>query len=389
MKLQLVATCGLGLEEILAAELHALGARDPRIDRGAVLFSGSWENCWTANWRLRSANRVLVRLAGWAAPNDQSLARGIESLLLGRKARKGEVMVEDLPGLFHPDRSIAVQASCSASTVMDSQWAALKIKDGICDAQRRLHDRRSEVDRQRPDLPLRLRLHRERATLLLDSSGAPLDRRGYRVESGEAPVRENLAAACVLASGWRGKGNIADPLCGTGTLLAEAASIALGRAPNHLRTSWALEGFPSFERAAWGRVRQAPIPAPHPEVRLFGNDEDPAAIDAAWANLETALLDKRTSLRVGSLQSWRPPAGPGLLLLNPPHDKRLIGGRELWQDIGELLKGRCSDWTAVILSGEEPRWESMRIRPSRVIPVRNGPLEGQIVVFSPRRRPRG
>ena len=383
--LQLVATCGLGLEEILAAELRQLVSGRVDVDRGAVRFTGSWEDCWRANWRLRSANRVLVELASWAAPSDEALHHGISSFLLGRKVRRGQIALEGLSELFNPQRSFAIQASCSASTVTDARWAALKIKDGICDAQREIYGERSGIDKESPSLPLRLRLHRERATLLLDSSGEALDRRGYRRVTGDAPARENLVAACILAvDRWRGQGPIADPMCGTGTFLVEAAFICKGRAPGWLRKKWAFQAFPSFDPDAWRAIRREFPPSPDPDVQIYGGDIKSEAVRAANVNLEAARLEDQSFIRRGPLREWQPPAPRGLLMMNPPYGRRIEGEARLWHDIGELLNGRCRRWPAVILGGPEGRWRSMRISPYRVYEVRNGPLEAEIVVFAPR-----
>jgi putative N6-adenine-specific DNA methylase len=274
--------------------------------------------------------------------------------------------------------------------VTDSRWAALKLKDGICDAQRELYGERSVIDKDSPSLPLRLRIHRERATLLLDSSGEPLDRRGYRRVTGDAPARENLAAACILAvDRWDGRGPIADPMCGTGTLLIEAAFISKGRAPGWLRKRWAFQAFPSFDGDAWRAIRREFPPSPDPDVQIFGNDIKSEAVRAANVNFEAARLEEQAFIRRGPLRQWQPPGPTGLLMMNPPYGRRIEGEPRLWHDIGELLNGRCGAWAAVILGGPERRWRRMRIEPYRVLEVRNGPLEAEIVVFAPRRRSRG
>src|SRR3954470_10719764 len=264
--MRLVATCVLGLEEILEGELRAMGVKEPERQRGAVAFTGDWEDCWRANWRLRTANRVLVEVASWEAREGAAIAAGARALVAGRsgpRLRRGGL---DTAALFHPDRTFAVQATATASEVRDTRWAAMSLKDGLVDGQRDRWGRRADVDREDPDLHLRLRLHRDQATLLLDTSGEPLDRRGYRAVTTAAPVREQLAAACVLASGWDGRGPGVDPMCGSGTLLRGAPRLALGRAPGHLRTGWAFEHLPAFDARAFARIRAEPIPAPGPDV---------------------------------------------------------------------------------------------------------------------------
>ena len=306
MALSLVATCGLGLEEILEGEVCELGISGIAREKGAVAFRGGWEDCWRANWRLRTANRVLVELGSWDAADGEALAAGARALAGGTAPRGAGPL--DAGRLLHPERSFAVRASAAASAVRDPQWAALKVKDGLVDGQRDRWGRRASVDRGDPDLHLRLRLHRDRATLLLDTSGEPLDHRGYRAVSAAAPVREQLAAATALAAGWDGRGPVVDPMCGSGTLLVEAAWMALGRPPGALREGWAFERLPGFDAAAFARVRAEPLPAPARGLALHGNDRSAEALRAARANLERAgVLDLATSDAGGG----RGPGGAG------------------------------------------------------------------------------
>ncbi|HYG62732.1 MAG TPA: RNA methyltransferase [Thermoanaerobaculia bacterium] len=382
--LRLIATCALGLEETVEAELVSLGVSDPERQRGAVAFSGTWQDCWRANWRLRTANRVLVELATWPGRDGAELAAGARALVGGRtgKRPKGPQGGEnDLGALFHPDRSFRIQATSTASEVRDVRWAALSVKDGLVDGQRDRYGRRSDVSREDPDLHLRVRLHQDRATLLLDTSGEPLDRRGYRAVTSAAPVREQLAAACVLASGWDGRGPVVDPMCGSGTLLIEAAWIALGRAPGHLRRSWAFQRLPGFDARAFEAIRRETIPTPGPDVHLLGNDRSAEALAAARTNLERAELAGRATLTRGDAFALAPPAGPGLVVVNPPHGERIGADAGAWRALGDLFKQQFKGWTAVVLAGGPDRGKHIGLRPRRRIPVMNGPLEGRILVF--------
>jgi len=378
MRLGLVATCVLGLEEILEDELRGLGARDLQRRRGAVSFTGDWRDCWRANWRLRTANRVLVELASWAAEDGAALAAGARALVSNRSGARRSL---DVGSLLHPDRSFVIKATAAASGVRDARWAALSLKDGLVDGQRERWSRRSDVDREDPDLHLRLRLHRNVATLLLDTSGEPLDRRGYRAVTAAAPVREQLAAACVLAAGWNGLGPVADPMCGSGTLLIEAGWIALGWPAGRLRRHWAFERLPGYDPRAFTELLQEPLPAPGTDLRLFGNDLSAATLAAARANLERANLLDRTALTRGDAAAFQPPASPGLVVVNPPHGERLGTAIEHWRALGDLLKQRFKGWQAAVLAGGEDRGKHIGLRPRRRIPVMNGPLEGRILVF--------
>jgi putative N6-adenine-specific DNA methylase len=378
--LGLIATCVLGLEEILEGELRAMGARDPERQKGAVAFTGDWRDCWRANWRLRTANRVLVEVASWEARDGAAIAAGARALVSGRPGPRLWRGGLDDAALFHPDRTFAVQATATASEVRDTRWAAMSLKDGLVDGQRDRWGRRADIDREDPDLHLRLRLHHDRATLLLDTSGEPLDRRGYRAVTTAAPVREQLAAACVLASEWDGRGPVVDPMCGSGTLLVEAAWLALGWAPGRLRRHWAFERLPGYDPVAFTAVLQEPLLVPGPNVQVHGNDLSAAALDATRANLEQANLLDRAILTRGDAAAFQPPADPGLLVVNPPHGERLETDAGRWRALGDLLKQKYKGWKAAVLTGED-RGKQIGLRPRRRIPVMNGPVEGRILIF--------
>jgi len=377
VSLRLVATCPLGLEEFLEEELAGLGLADRSREKGAVTFSGTWEDVLRTNWRLRTANRVLVELARWDGSSAESLAAGASQLVLGARSWDGLRAAQ----LFDPRRTLVIRSTSAGSQIRDTRWVGLKVKDGIVDAQRQRFGSRASIDKKNADVRLRVWLSRDRATLLLDTSGDPLDRRGYRAMTSEAPVRENLAAACVLASGWNGEGPVVDPMCGSGTLLAEAAAVALGLAPGRLRQRWAFERLPGFDTAAWQRIRKEPIPASGARVRLFGVDQSPQAIEAATTNLGQAGLSRRSSLAVGDAYTFEPPEGPGLLIVNPAYGERLEENREQWPRLGDLMKQYYKGWQVVVLAGGEGLGKHIGLRPRRRIPVRNGPLEARILPF--------
>ncbi len=377
MPLRLAATCPLGLEEFLEAELQALGASDCVRERGAVGFSGTWDDVLRTNWRLRTANRVLVELAGWDGSSAEALEAGAGNLVESSRSWDGLTAAE----LFDPRLSFAIRATSSRSQIRDTRWVGLKVKDGIVDAQRRRFGRRASIDRKNPDIRLRVWLSRDRATLLLDTSGVPLDRRGYRVVTSEAPVRENLAAACILASGWNGNGPVVDPMCGSGTMLAEAAAFALDLSPGRHRQQWAFERLPGFDKAAWETLREEGSGLPETDLRLFGVDRSAEAIETAGINLQRAGLAELTSLEVGDAYTFEPPTGPGLLVVNPAYGERLEENRDQWSRLGDLMKQRYAGWQAVVLAGGEGLGKNIGLRPKRRIPVRNGPLDARILLF--------
>lgn len=379
MTLQLVATCAADLEDFLEDELKSLGIEELRKDRGAVTFSGTWEDVWRANWRLRTANRVLVELGSFHGGDGDALRAGARNLVRRRSDWDGVAA----GALFSTSHTFAVSASSRASEIRDTRWIALTVKDGIVDGQRDRYGRRASVDKADPDVHLRVYLYKNHATLLLDTSGEPLDRRGYRKTSVGAPVRENLAAACVLAAGPKGweKPVVVDPMCGTGTLLAEAASVALGWAPNRLRDDWAFATLPGFDAERFAAIQAEPIPAPSPDVRLVGLDRNAEAVEATRENLAAAGLADRAEIQRGDAFRFEPPDGPGLVMINPPYGERIREEPAQWKRLGDLLKQRYAGYRAVVLAGGETLGKPLGLRPERRIPARAGKIEVRILTL--------
>lgn len=383
-QLSLVATCAIGLDRLVAEELRALGLEVDDARTGAVSFRGSWRDVMRVNWRVRTANRVLVELATWNGHDGDALYAGARNLVRGTKKRGGL----DIGRLLSPEKTLAIRATTTASKVTDSRWVALRVKDGLVDGQRDRHGRRASVDKDDPDLPLRLRLFKNQATLLLDTTGTSLDHRGYRVESTRAPARETLAAGLVLASGWDGSGPVADPMCGSGTLLVEAAWWARGVPPAALRhrdTPFAFERLPlhglGVDPETFAAVRDETIPAPNPDGRIWGVDRDREAVAAARTNLERAGLDDAIVKRADAF-SAEPPAGPGLVVVNPPYGERLAGGGEsLERRLFEHLREHYAGWRAALLLGGDDPGAGLGANPARTISVKNGPLDARIVIF--------
>lgn len=388
--LPLVVTCALGLEGFVARELRDLGIEKVERHPGGVSFRGSWHDCWRANWRLRTANRVLLELGTWNGNDGDALHAGARNLIRRRKNLGGL----EVGRLFSPEQTFSIHATTSASKVTDQRWLALRVKDGLVDGQRDRHGRRSSIDRDRPDLPLRLRLYKNQATLLLDTSGESLDHRGYREETVPAPVREQLAAACVLAADWSGGPDqpIFDPMCGSGTLLVEAAWWASGTSPATLRKRFQFQDLPTFDVAEFQTILDEEIPAPAPTSAILGSDVDARALDAARANLAVAGVEARIELRTFDFFQTRPPAPSGLLLINPPYGERVAGkgtGRRepdpFGPRLGTFLRERYAGWRVVILAGgdlPETLPSALDLQPARDHRVKNGPLDARILVFN-------
>jgi putative N6-adenine-specific DNA methylase len=280
-----------------------------------------------------------------------------------------------------------VDATGTAPGLNHSHYSALQVKNALVDLQRQQWGARSSVDLDDPDLALHLHLggagSREgsTATLSLDGSGGSLHRRGYRPAMGLAPLKENLAAGLIALTGWDGRVPLADPLCGSGTLLIEAACLALGKAPG-LGRSFALERWPDFDRQLWQQERDAAaalaLPPESPLAPIVGMEQDAGVLEQARHNAEAAGVAGALDLRQGDCRDFMPPPGPGVLVCNPPYGERL-GHAEalepLYADLGRMVKERCGGWSLWLLSGNPELTGALKMKASRRIPISNGGID--------------
>ncbi len=365
------AACGRGLERLLADELTGLGATEVRPAVRGVAFRADHAALARIVLWTRLATRVLAPLASFACHSDRYLYNRLR----------------DLPWeeLMTPDETLAVVANVSFSRLRHSQFVAQRVKDAIVDRFRDRTGRRPGVDRRSPDLLLNLHLRRDHAHLALDLGGRSLHRRGYRLQTVEAPLQETVAAAIVRLSGWDGATPLVDPMCGSGTLLAEAWLAGARIAPQlqRLADRAPLLRYPGFPRRAWDEAvaaaREAARPLP-PEL-LRGADSDPEAVAAARENL--AALPGGPRIRVERADVRRLQVASGTTIVcNPPYGVRL-GEREqveqLYRDLGDTLKRNCRGATAWILCGDTKLVGHLGLRPRRRIPLWNGGLECRLV----------
>jgi 23S rRNA G2445 N2-methylase RlmL len=367
----LVATCSRGLEPVLAAELAELGLPPAAELRGAVGFRADLAGAYRACLWSRTASRVLLRLARFPAPSADALYEGVRAV----------------PWREHldPEGSLAVDVVGVNAALRHSGFTARVVKDAVVDALRDRAGRRPSVDPENPDLGLHLHVDREWATLSIDLAGEPLHRRGADRAQGEAPLKETLAAALLRIAGYRGDAPLIDLFCGSGTLLVEAGMAARDIAPGLLRRRWGFHGWRGHQAAAWARVRQEAearrAAAAARPVTLIGHDTDPDALSRARANARAFGLDLR--LHRGSMQEARPPRGePGLIVTNPPYGERLGDPEQalrLMGELGDALRQRFLGWTAWVLCGSTAQARALGLRPSRRVPVWNGPLDARFI----------
>lgn len=364
------APCPRGLEAELARELDALGAQDLQAGAGGVTFHGPLPLAWKANLWSRLAIRVLQRVGEGTYAHEDDLYQAALRL--------------PWPDWFDVGRSIAVHTAAHASPLKSLNFATLRIKDGVCDRFRQELGARPDVDTRAPQVPILLYLRENRYTLYLDLSGEPLNRRGYRVQPALAPLNENLAAGLLRLSGWTPDQPLLDPMMGGGTLLLEAAMMALNIPPG-LKRRFAFEHLHSFDRTEWTRMRkdaELVMEAKRP-LPIYGRDIDPAMVRAAGLNLKAADLLECVDIDQADVLRLEPPAERGFIVTNPPYGVRLededLTG--FYKALGDVLKRRFAGWRANLLSADPRLPKAIGLRSSRRTPLFNGPLECRLYEY--------
>jgi len=367
-RLKFFAPCPRGLETELAKELTELGAEEVAAGSGGVDFAGDIALGWKVNLWSRLAIRVLQQIAAGNYRDEDDLYR----------------VALKLPwsDWFAVDRTIAVRTVAHASPLKSLNFVTLKIKDAVCDRFRQDLEQRPSVDAREPQVPILLYLDRDRFSLYLDLSGEPLNRRGYRVEPAPAPLNENLAAGLIRLSGWRPDMPLLDPMMGGGTILLEAAMVALNMAPG-LKRHFAFENLISFDKVEWTRLRkdaQAAQAEPR-QLPIYGCDIDPRMIRAAGLNLKAAGLLDCITLREGDVMEIPAPAEHGMIVSNPPYGVRLDSDADFYKGLGDALKRHFAGWSAWLISGDAEFPKHLGLAANRRIPLYNGPLDCRLYEY--------
>jgi len=353
-----------GLEEVLEKEVEALGGTGIEMLKRAILCEGDKAFMYKANLWLRTAIRVLVPIQSFDATNEQDL---YDQLL--------QVNWEDYMRL---DQSFVVDVVTQSNKMKHSHFLSLKTKDAIVDWFRDKTGKRPSIDTKNPDIKVHLHINaREECTLLLDSSGEGLHRRGYRTDGGAAPVNEVLAAGLVQLSGWKADQPFVDMMCGSGTILIEAALVAANKPPGRLR-DFAFQKWADYDKELWANIREeARNQQKDHEWPIIGVDQDFRAIRIAENNIEAAGLEDYIRVRRSNFNRYLPPEGPGIMIINPPYGLRIESDDifNLYHDIGDKMKQDFSGYTAWILSGNLEALKHVGLRPKRKISLLNGHLE--------------
>ena len=362
-----------GVEDLAAAELTALGARDIQPAFRGCHFKADRETFYRVNYQSRLLARVLAPLSSFRCRDRDDLYRAGKAV--------------DWSAVFSPSQTFAVFANVANNpNINHSQFAALCLKDAVADRFRAKTGKRPSVDRFNPDVALNLFIDKQQATISLDASGGPLHRRGYRRETVEAPMQETLAAAMVAMSGWEGEKPLHDPMCGAGTLLCEAL-MAYCRIPaGFLRERFGLRSLPDFDEKIWNRMKTFEDAAIRdlPAGLIAGGDVDPAAAAATRANApllphgDAIRISRKDFREIESLENRT-------ILCNPPYGIRLEKETDLaafYKDFGDFLKQKCKGADACIYFGNRDMIKRIGLKPAWKQPMRNAGLDGRVVKYA-------
>ena len=353
----------MGLEPVLAKELTQLGANDVQIGRRMVSFKGDKELLYRANFQLHTAIRILKPIKHFKALSADDVYEGVKDI--------------DWSEYIGNDKTFAVDSVVFSEEFRHSKFVAYKVKDAIVDQFREKTGQRPNISITNPDIRLHIHIADDQCTLCLDSSGESLHRRGYRQESVEAPLNEVLAAGMILMTGWHGETDFIDPMCGSGTLLIEAALIARNMAPGLFRKEFAFEKWPDFDRDLFDEIYNDDSQEREFNHHIYGYDVDIKAVNTARLNVKAAGLSSDITVEEQDFKNFTQPKNKSIMVTNPPYGERISTPDLLgtYKMIGERLKHQFTGNEAWILSYREECFAQIGLKPSIKIPVFNGSLE--------------
>jgi len=325
---------------------------------------------YVANYRCRTALRILKPINEFMIETEEDLYAGIYKM--------------NWEDYLTTEKTFAVDAVVYSSVFTHSQFVALRVKDAIADRFRMLYKIRPSVNLDKPDLRINIHLTRNLCIVSLDSSGISLHKRGYRLAQLDAPISEVLAAGMILLSGWDKQSAFVDPMCGSGTILIEAAMIANNIPAGYYRRYFGFENWIDFDSTLWETIKdKASEEVCESEAEIIGSDISQKSIDVAAKNIHAAKFHKDINIRLCALENFTPPPAPGVMITNPPYGERLKPDDiiELYKSIGDALKHQFTGYSSWVISSHFEALKFIGLRPSRKISLFNGPLECKFVNF--------
>ena len=366
----LFVTCPRGLEAPLYQELEQLKCQDIRAVDGGVACKGGMEQVYRINLHSRTASRVLLRLTKSGYRNEQDIYKAAKNIRW--------------TDWFDLEQTFKVKVEGKRAQVKSLDFVGLKIKDAVCDVFRDACGARPSVGKIRPDIRIHAFIDERDIQIFIDTSGEALFKRGYRQDTGEAPMRENLAAGLLLLAGYDGTQPFQDPFCGSGTIVIEAAWIATRRAPGLMRR-FGFEKLKNFDAALWKKLQHEAETQIRPaSAPISGSDNDRHMIRAAVANAQAAEVDTFIRFEVKDAQDTRPNGEGGILISNPPYGVRLAevqALQALYPQLGAWLKQHYAGWLAGMFTGDRDMPKFMRLSPKRKIPLYNGNLDCRLFLM--------
>src|SRR5690554_572133 len=366
----MVAKTLFGFEEILAAELRALGAQNVTQGVRMVSFDGDKGFMYKANLSLRTALKILKPIKTFTVYNEESLYNGVKSI--------------DWSEIFLANQTFAIDSTVNSEAFNNSLFVILKSKDAIVDQFREEFDKRPSIDKDHPDIRVHVHIQKEVCTVSLDTSGDSLHHRGYRTATNIAPINEVLAAGILLHFGWRGQTNFLDPMCGSGTLLVEAAMIACNIPPNINRREFAFEKwrdwdedlFDKIEESLLNKIKDFPY-------QIIGYDKAPSAIRKSIDNIRNANLEEYITVEQKDFfSSEKTTEGPLHMVFNPPYGERLdIDLERFYREIGDTLKQSYPQTEAWFITGNMEALKFVGLKTTRRIKLFNGKIESRLVRY--------
>lgn len=370
---KMIAKTIFGLEDVLSTELQRLGARNVEIHNRAVGFTGDKGFMYKANLCLRTALRILVPVETFKVKDEKSLYNAIQS-----------INWEDYMDVTD---TLAIDTVLSSDLFTHSQYLSQKAKDAIVDQFRAKHGERPSVDLDNPTLRIHLHVVGDTCTVAFDSSGDSLHKRGYRDKTNLAPLNEVLAAGMILLSGWDKRSTLIDPMCGSGTILIEAAMIANNIPPGYYREEYGFQKwkkFMAFEEELFNMIFDSAInKITDHEQKIIGCDISRNVAKKAKENVKLAKVDDIVSIQTCAMQDMEVPAGRGVVIMNPPYGERMVKDNieELYKSIGDTFKKNFSGYDCWVISSNMEAFKHVGLRPSRKIVLFNGPLECRFMKY--------
>ena len=367
---ELIAKTFMGLEPVLAQELTQLGDNNVQIGRRMVSFTGNKEMMYRANFQLHTAIRILKPIRHFKAGSADDVYEEVKKVDWSKYIEKG--------------KTFSVDSVVYSDEFRNSRFVTYKVKDAIVDQFRENTGDRPNISVSNPDIRLNIHIAEDKATLSLDSSGESLHRRGYRQESVEAPLNEVLAAGMILMTGWKGDTDFVDPMCGSGTLLVEAALIARNMSPGIFRKEFAFERWSDFDQELFDTIYNDDSQEREFKHHIYGYDVDIKAVNTARLNVRAAGLTSDITVEEADFKDFKRPEEKTIMVCNPPYGERISTPNLLgtYKMIGERLKHEFMGNDAWILSYREECFDQIGLKPSIKIPVYNGSLECEFRKYS-------